>query len=87
MTDYKVTTQQFIITVLGVALIVLIIMNQQPDMIVAIIAGLLGYLTNNKVTDTNINNKIENAIEEKISTDTTDTTATTSADEGGYDGA
>lgn len=57
-----ITTQEFTVAVLGVALITLIYCKYDTNIIIAIISGLLGFLTSNKLNTTEITNAVQEAI-------------------------
>lgn len=57
-----ITTQEFTVAVLGVALITLIYCGYDTNIIIAIISGLLGFLTSNKLNSTEITNAVQEAI-------------------------
>lgn len=62
----NVNTQVCVIGALGVALILLIIMKYPSEIIIAIISGLIGYLTNNKVDTDKLHNTITSSIDENL---------------------
>lgn len=45
----QINTQQLIITILGVALVLLILLQYNTEVIIAIISGLIGFLTNKTI--------------------------------------
>lgn len=60
------STQNLIIALLGVALIVLILKNYDTEIIIAIVSGLIGYLTNNKVDMDKLNSNISQTIDDTL---------------------
>lgn len=50
-------TQQLIIVILGVALFMMIYMKYNQDIIIAIVSGLIGFLTNKTLTEYSLDNK------------------------------
>lgn len=50
-------TQQLIIIILGVALFMMIYMKYNQDIIIAIVSGLIGFLTNKTLTEYSLDNK------------------------------
>lgn len=50
-------TQQLIISILGVALFMMIYMKYNQDIIIAIVSGLIGFLTNKTLTEYSLDNK------------------------------
>lgn len=55
----QINTQQLIITVLGISLILLILLRYNQEVIIAIVSGLIGFLTNKTITTDNNNNNTE----------------------------
>lgn len=58
-------TQQLIIIILGVALFMMIYMKYNQDIIIAIVSGLIGFLTNKTLTEYSLDNKSAQEITEK----------------------
>lgn len=50
-------TQQLIISILGVALFMMIYMKYNQDIIIAIVSGLIGFLTNKTLTEYSLDTK------------------------------
>lgn len=76
-TIQELTTQQIICGGLGIALILCIIFNYDPQIIIAIISGLIGFLTNSKVDQDKIQETIQTGLEENLQTTTTNNTEDT----------
>lgn len=62
----ETNTQNLVIGLLGVALIVLILKNYNTEVIIAIISGLIGYLTNNRVDQSKLTDNITSTIQETL---------------------
>jgi hypothetical protein len=62
-------TQQLIISILGVALFMMIYMKYNQDIIIAIVSGLIGFLTNKTLTEYSLdNNNTQESTEKDTST-------------------
>lgn len=53
----QTNTQQLIISILGVALFMMIYMKYNQDIIIAIVSGLIGFLTNKTLTEYSLDNR------------------------------
>lgn len=58
----KITNQEITLCILGIALIFLILNHYDTNIIIAIISGLLGFLTSNKINSAEITNAVQEAI-------------------------